>query len=141
MEPQKEEQVAGVHPLARWLAGLFAPMSLRDQRMATRRVTRIFCVCFFFSLLAGCLLEKVCLLFYGVGVGCVVSLILFVPNWYQQEDTEQRWCDEAEVKEYYRARQQLLDEIAKADTEEELQAHTKEEVKDDDADTRRAAGK
>ncbi|RNF27638.1 putative microsomal signal peptidase subunit [Trypanosoma conorhini] len=134
MEPQKEEQAVRAHPLARWIAGLFAPMSLRDQRMVAKQVTRIFSACFFLFLIAGYLRGQVGLLFYGVGVGCVASLVLFVPNWYQHEDADQRWCDAAEVKEYYRARQQLLDELAEAEAEEELQAHTGEEKKKDGDD-------
>ncbi|RNF15875.1 peptide hydrolase [Trypanosoma cruzi] len=69
--------------------------------------------------------EHIGMVFYGVVMGCVVSLVLFGPNWYQHEDPDQRWCDEAEVKEYYRVRQMLLDELEEEESNEELQALTK----------------
>ncbi|KEG13209.1 hypothetical protein DQ04_01151160 [Trypanosoma grayi] len=54
--------------------------------------------------------------FYGLAAGCATSLVLYAPNWYQREDDDQKWCDEAEVREYYQARQQLLDDFAQEDS-------------------------
>ncbi|EAN99003.1 hypothetical protein, conserved [Trypanosoma cruzi] len=130
MELQNEGQ-AMVHPLARWFAGLSAPMSLRDQQMVRKGLTRVFCVFLFLPLIAGFFFEHIGMVFYGVVMGCVVSLVLFGPNWYQREDPDQRWCDEAEVKEYYRVRQMLIDELEEEESNEELQALTKNRAEGD----------
>ncbi|ORC89573.1 uncharacterized protein TM35_000111070 [Trypanosoma theileri] len=108
-----------VHPIAKWVAGLFSPMSLKDQRMVLSGVARMLYGSLFISLILGYVVGLAYITFYGLAAGFAVSLLLFVPNWYQREDEDQRWCDESDVKEYYRIRQELLDQMA-TEQEKEL---------------------
>ncbi|KAH9599475.1 Microsomal signal peptidase 12kDa subunit [Trypanosoma melophagium] len=118
MENQIQRQ--NVHPVAKWVAGLYSPMSLKDQRMVASGAARTLYGSLLISLILGYVMGLVYITFYGVTAGFVVSLLLYVPNWYQREDDDQRWCDESEVKEYYRLRQELLDQMVKEQTQEEI---------------------
>ncbi|SCU70630.1 Microsomal signal peptidase 12 kDa subunit (SPC12), putative [Trypanosoma equiperdum] len=104
------KEVQSVHPFTRWVAGLSSPMSLTDQRAAATRISHLMLTTVFVATVFGYFVGNVHTAFFAVAAACGVSLIVWGPNWYQNEDPDQRWCDENEVKKYYETLEQLRDE-------------------------------
>ncbi|CAM39190.1 conserved hypothetical protein [Leishmania braziliensis MHOM/BR/75/M2904] len=90
-----------VHPAARWVSGLFSPMSLRDQEYCTDMFQRILWGSVVVSFPIAYWMGRVLVTVVGVCVATAVCLVLFVPNWYQRPDLALKYADDTEVHNYY----------------------------------------
>lgn len=90
-----------VHPAARWLARLFSPMSLKDQDYCTERFQRLLWGTLFISFPIAYSLGNVLITMGAVCAVTLVSLVVFVPNWFQHPDPLLKYADDTEVYYYY----------------------------------------
>lgn len=90
-----------VHPAARWLARLFSPMSLKDQTACTDRFQRFLWGTLFVSFPIAYWLGNVLVTMGAVCAATVISLVVFVPNWYQHPDPLLTYADDTDVYHYY----------------------------------------
>lgn len=90
-----------VHPAARWVAGLFSPMSLRDQDYCADMLQRIVWGSLAVSFPIAYWLGNILVTVGGVIAAAVVCLVLFVPNWRQRPDPALQYADDTAVYHYY----------------------------------------
>ncbi|KAG5477109.1 hypothetical protein LSCM1_05451 [Leishmania martiniquensis] len=90
-----------VHPAARWVAGLFSPMSLRDQEFCATMFQRILWGSLAVSFPIAYGTGRVLITVIGLCAAVVVCIVLFVPNWYQNPDPALKYADDREVYNYY----------------------------------------
>ncbi|KAK7198675.1 Microsomal signal peptidase 12 kDa subunit (SPC12) [Novymonas esmeraldas] len=90
-----------VHPVARWVAGLLSPMSLRDQEYCTDMFQRLLWGSLLVSFPVAYWLGNILVTVGGVCGATVLCLVLFVPNWYQHPDPAMKYADDTEVYHYY----------------------------------------
>jgi hypothetical protein len=90
-----------VHPAARWVARLFSPMSLKDQEYCTDRFQRLLWGTLLVSFPIAYWIGNVLITVGAVCGATVVSLVLFVPNWYQHPDPLLKYADDTDVYNYY----------------------------------------
>nr|CCC89719.1 conserved hypothetical protein [Trypanosoma congolense IL3000] len=111
----KTEEKTKAHPIALYVSGLLSPMSLRDQRAISKRITHMMQVTVFVSTVLGYIIGYVHTTFFAVAALSAVSLLAFGPNWYQNDDSDQKWCNQDEVRKYYEnleeARKEAMEKI------------------------------
>lgn len=100
LSPVPAKQSSSVHPIARWVSGLFSPMSLKDQSYVATVHARILwttlCISFPIAYIADNIF---------ITVGCVAAavmfcLVCFVPNWLQHPDPLMTFADDTAVYYY-----------------------------------------
>lgn len=101
-----------VHPLAKKLAGLLSPMSLKDQEAASFWCTAILggSLAVFFPIAYW--LQSMLVVVSGVFGAALVSAAVCVPNWRQRRDEKLKFANDHHVWDYY---QQLKKARARAE--------------------------
>lgn len=89
-----------IHPLSRKLAGLLSPLSLKDQKYNNALSIQLIFGSLLGSFPVAYYFDNIFIAVFGIIAGTVVSLVLCLPNWWQQEDGLQ-WANEDDVKAYY----------------------------------------
>lgn len=107
---------ATVHPFARYVAGLFGPMSQCDQKWVNGVMNWLLLSAAVVGYVGGWYLNSFAITTYVVLAATAVCIVVCTPNWRQRPDADAgTWIESAAAADYYERLNTLEVAIAKAD--------------------------
>lgn len=99
--PKEKPSKQAVHPLAKMLADLMSPMSLKDQESANCWCTVMICGSLVVSFPVAYWLQNLFIVMFSIAGAAAVSLVVCVPNWRRRPDRSLKFADDRSVWDYY----------------------------------------